>query len=345
MAAEQEKFSSGQAAPAQLAGAASAWRVCFAPKKGERAGRELPLGKAFEWAGRRWRVPAAYLCGKGLVLDILIEVPAERLRAFIERWKLGPDSDYDNFDAEQHLLIENDNPFSFDFTPTLFLNGKELPCKHGRGRCWDPLYPEQNDEEARAALAHYALDPASGWMLWRYAFPWKTKRRPQLRELSLRLAAEPQSLPGPHFAPRAPGDTLAFTDPVTGSPHTLTVRSFAPQCIEENPAFQHNEYIYPPHFMAMGYTVSPALPPQRLCIQDCADGDRPRRREAPCTPDASASRLIAILGGAHGMAAVGKADEPEQYAASSLHFEPVERVEWRLVFRTVPCAETVKALL
>ena len=42
--------------------------------RGERRGAEVRLDKAFIWAGKRWRIPAVYVCGKGLVADFLLRV-------------------------------------------------------------------------------------------------------------------------------------------------------------------------------------------------------------------------------------------------------------------------------
>ena len=56
--------------------------------RGERRGAEVRLDKAFTWAGERWRIPAVYVCGKGLVADFLLRVPPRRVRAFLRRY--GP---------------------------------------------------------------------------------------------------------------------------------------------------------------------------------------------------------------------------------------------------------------
>ena len=53
--------------------------------------------------------------------------------------------------------------------------------------------------------------------------------------------------------------------------------------------------------------------------------------------------VVGIIGGADGPTAViGGQDKPGKLhaACSSLHFEPVEQVEWRIVFRERKCEGT-----
>lgn len=50
----------------------------------DRAGKEIPIGKQFEWAGHHWLIPAAYSCSKGLVVDFCMRVEADEIRAFMK---------------------------------------------------------------------------------------------------------------------------------------------------------------------------------------------------------------------------------------------------------------------
>ena len=71
-------------------------------------------------------------------------------------------------------------------------------------------------------------------------------------------------------------------------------------------------------------------------IQDCSDGDKPRRKKASTTEEHSVlAAAIGVIGGVDGPTAVFMgARAPKLHAAcSSLHFEAVEEVEWRAVFR------------
>lgn len=72
-------------------------------------------------------------------------------------------------------------------------------------------------------------------------------------------------------------------------------------------------------------------------IADCNEGDRPRQTPpALGQPSAaSCSMVVGIIGGADGPAVIanGKNRQGKLHAVcSSLHFEPIEQVEWRIVF-------------
>lgn len=55
------------------------WRFFGETVRGQRAGQEVSLGKTFVWEGEEWQIPAVYLCGKGLVVDFLCKVSAEKV--------------------------------------------------------------------------------------------------------------------------------------------------------------------------------------------------------------------------------------------------------------------------
>ena len=96
-----------------------------------RAGTELRLETQFDWAGRHWVVPAAYACGKGLVVDVCMRAEADEIRRFLKTWDLSPENDSrDNFTPEQQLQIDLDNPLGMRPDPQLTLNGQPLQlCK------------------------------------------------------------------------------------------------------------------------------------------------------------------------------------------------------------------------
>ena len=103
-------------------------------------------------------------------------------------------------------------------------------------------------------------------------------------------------------------------------------------------AVEHYGLEHPSHYMSVSYTVTPELPDSVLTIVDCDDGDR--HRQAPSAPGQPVATACSMV-----MGIIGVADSPTTTilygpnkqdkllaACSSLHFEPVEQVEWRLVF-------------
>ncbi|MEA5015693.1 MAG: hypothetical protein VB099_14145 [Candidatus Limiplasma sp.] len=305
----------------------------------ERAGKEIPLNKQFLWDDEVWTIPAIYTCSKGLIVDFCLQVPSERIHAFMAKWNLSADRDGSGLTKEQRMRIDAENPLTVHINPKAALNGTELPNSHGCGLCWNPCFPEGNGLEARSVMRHYELDPELGYVFWRSAFPWKTKRKPQIKTLSIMLMQEPVAIPGPQFGASFPGEQIEFIHPATGEKHTLTVQEYERQELSDEhfniPDLDDLEF--PKHYTMMSYTLSPDLPDQSLMIVDCAPGDRPCQKHAD-------PRALRATGDVCCIGIIGSVDDPTaivlggsnqgelRVACSALHFQPVDDVEWRMVF-------------
>ena len=103
--------------------------------------------------------------------------------------------------AEQALL---ESPFHDSFHAELLVNGRALRSEGSSGFAWGQ--DAEQDAAERAVLAHYALEPAEHWQLWRLHFPWK--RRQAVKTLTLTLTADPVWLPGPQFTAQ-PGQSCS----------------------------------------------------------------------------------------------------------------------------------------
>ena len=249
----------------------------------DHAGTEIRLNKQFDWARHHWVIPAAYSCSKGLVMDFCMRTPEEDIRKFITKWDLHPENDScEYFTQEQQMQIDLDNPLCLDFIPRLELNGKTMLTSHGCSVVFNPCLPDGviNEAEAKWALEHYDLDTSYGWMIFRAAFPWTSKRRPEIKALSLTMEQQSCRVPGPHFKAHAPGDSFSFLHPVSGKKYTLTVQELEQQTISEK-RYGSDRWFYPTHFTAMSYTLSPE-PDSDVTICDCAEGDKPLKI-APCS--------------------------------------------------------------
>ena len=310
------------------------WEVSFdggfcANRRG-RPGKELSLCREFDWAGHHWIIPSIYCCGKGLVVDFCMQVEPSRIRSFMEKWRLHETDQA--LTQEQRMQLDLDNPLHLEFHSLLHLNGKELPSSHGYGTSYQP--GESAEEAAMAAVEHYGLDPNFAWVILRFSYPWITKRKPEIHTLSVTMMPDKIAIPGPHFQVGTPGDTAHFS--YNGREYILTLREYEPQRMDwsrlPDPGLER-----PSHYIAMSYTITPEPPDALLEIADCADGDRPR--QAPVTPGqptaTSCSMVMGIIGGADGPTTIlcGQDRQKKVHAAcSSLHFEPVGQVEWRIVF-------------
>lgn len=306
----------------------------------DHAGKEIRLDRQFDWADYHWVVPAAYACSKGLVVDFCMRAAPEKIRAFMEKWNLDWESDAEHpFTREQRMWMEWENPLCFDFKAGLILNRKVLPSTHGCAVSFNPCLPDgvMSELEAKWAVDHYGLDPFYGWVVFRWAFPWAGKRRPEIKSLSVQLEQRPGQIPGPYFQVHGPGDTFSFSHPVSGKEYTLTVQEIERQTLPPN-SFGSSRWIFPTHYTVMSYTLSPE-PAKNILVYDCEEGDRPveaAQKEDFFRPEAHNDCAVGIIGGADGPVAIlvgGGSQGKLHTACSALHFEPVsEDVRWRIVF-------------
>lgn len=312
-------------------------------------GKELPIQKEFDWAGHHWVIPSIYLCGKGIVVDFCMRAEPAAIRDFMKKWNLTPENEAERqFTQEQQMQLDLDNPLHMEFHSLLRLNGKELHATHGCGTCCNPcLGQEYIHNEARQAVEHYGLDGNAAWVILRSSYPWATKRKPEIRTLSVTMIPDKVSVPGPHFQIHRPGDTVSFYH--DGLAYTLTVQEYEVQVMDWS-RMPDTGLEHPTHYVAMSYTITPEPPDGVMDIADCDEGDRPRQTpSAPGQPvAASCTMVVGIIGGADGPTAIiyDQQKQGKLYAAcSSLHFEPVDRVEWRIVFHEKQVDDTTVDLL
>ena len=318
----------------------------------DRPGEEIPVHKTFAWGGKTWHIPAVYACGKGLVVDLCVEIDPGELGAFLERWRPWAEGERP-MTPEDEERQDAENPMTLDYSPGLTVNGRLLGGRSGNGSGWVPMYlrPEgererytQQDWENLWIMEHYGLDPEKGWMFWRDSFPWATKGKPKLKTLSLTLEARPKPIPGPRFTVSGPGDRVELANPVTGQIHTLRVVAYEAQEVDMSDLPDSEGWDYPSHCTFMTYTVEPELSREALSVQDMEHGDRPRPKPLDAIGGANgpAACSIGIIGGADGPTtvlvacarAVPDSGQPQlRSACSALRFTPPERVQWRTVFR------------
>ena len=97
-----------------------------------------------------------------------------------------------------------------------------------------------------------------------------------------------------------------FSHPVSGITHTLTVQEIEQQTVPQN-SFGSDRWIYPTHYIAMSYTLTPE-PMENISVFDCDEGDRP----IEVTPDdhsfrpvgSSSCFVVGVIGGADGPTAI-----------------------------------------
>ena len=325
----------------------SEWQVFydggFWSKNGKgRAGKEIKLDSRFSWGDEIWHIPAVYSCSKGLIVDFCVEIDPEKLKGFLEKW-VPLLKDDKRISREMREQVDNENPLAIDFSPLLWLNGKEMHSKYGTAISWIPescrMEGTENPRETKQIIKHYGLDETRAWSFHRCSCPWPTTRKPSIKSLKLKLERRLTNIEGVHFANPSVGDVISFVHPITGTEHKLTVMEYEQQELTSK-AFANEEYEYPTHHTAMTYALEPDLSNRNFQVRDLLDNDEPKRRpknahDPKATYDACS---IGIIGSADGPTAIiflqGAEAKTTQHAAlSALHFEPANHVEWKIIFR------------
>ena len=313
------------------------WKVYFSlydKKGGERAGEELVLNTCFSWGGYEWHVPAAYICAKGLVLDVFAEADTDKVHEFLLKWMFAAE-DESKLSSEQREQIERENPLAFDFRACVEVNGKPMRREKGRGNGWIQGYDMYQSEAMRDILEHYNLSLDKCYIWRRMSFLWATKTKPNIKSIQLKLEQRPVSFPGEHFFVTKAGEQLKFIHPITKTEHTLTVCEYEQDTMSIDSQFRAG-YEHPTHYTRMGYTLSPKLSNMQFSVTDIRQSDAPRKSNMETIKDDFAGAL-AIIGGADGPTSVfmgvPRSEKHLHAACSALTFMPQDKVEWKMMFR------------
>ena len=226
------------------------------------------------------------------------------------------------------LAVEGELDDALNFKIAACINGQTVPLHHGTGAHWP-------DGSSEVYVDHYALARARPWTFHRFAFPWPTGRKPQIKSLGLALTAYPADLPGTRFT-AAVGDAVTLIHPRTGTAHTLTVEALTHETLD-TARWQNSAFEMPSRFVELTYTLTPDLPRTAFAVRDTAPHDAPR----PITPPPMGE----VGDGAVGLIVSLKDDGARHKAASSLHFAAPQTVEWLAVFREKPAEDLEISLI
>ena len=292
----------------------------------DRAGKEIEINKSFLWGGESWLVPSVYVCGKGLVADILKSVSVEDFRAFAEKFGLDEADDPENFSPQRLAEAEAENPLGGGIYVTAKINGRESSMEFSSSDCWNPLSPDGGGSEP--LLEKYGLDKSFCWQITRVSIPWRGRKPKKISSLSLRLRADRLRVSEVHFKADHPGDRTEFINPATGKTHILTVTDIKRQSLAQFPHIGKDE---PKFFTLLCVDISPEISKDALLITDCAEGDRTHKGALPGNTSA-----IGIIGGADGPTVIISEYESGHTACSSMHFEPEYEPDWCMTFYDKP---------
>lgn len=292
----------------------------------DRAGKEIEINKSFLWGGENWLVPSVYVCGKGLVADILKSMSVEDFRAFAEKFGLDEADDPEKFSPQRLAEAEAENPLGGGIYVTAKINGRESSMEFSSSDCWNPLFPDGGGSEK--LLEKYGLDKSFCWQITRVSIPWRGRKPKKISSLSLRLRADRLRVSEVHFKAERPGDRTEFTNPATGKTHILTVTDIKRQSLAQFPHIGKDE---PKFFTLLRVDISPEISKDALLITDCAEGDRTHKGALPGNTSA-----IGIIGGADGPTVIIPEYESGHTACSSMHFEPEYEPDWCMTFYDKP---------
>ena len=319
------------------------WKVTlkggFHPQRGKH-GKEITLNKQFPWGDELWHVPAVFLFSGGLVVDFCIQLDAECIKAFFDKYRHLEEQGI-QLSEEDEFKIRMESPTDIHFRPKLVMNDELLRNTHGYGQTWisSDIIGEDSweDRYGRWVLEHYGLDLTKAWIIRRCSFDWEGRRNTDIQSLELCLEREKVNIPGISFETPAVGESIPFIHPITGVEHSLTVQEFEMEEVPEN-HFRDDNLEFPRQLAAMTYTIYPDLANDSFVIKDCDNGDNPRSKN----PD-ERGRFGMSVGAS---AVIRSTNDPAQVyyvngetvkyhvICSSLHFEPVqEPIKWRLFFR------------
>ncbi|MFU2400161.1 MAG: hypothetical protein ACM67T_00265, partial [Clostridiales bacterium] len=275
----------------------------------DRAGKEIEINKSFLWGGESWLVPSVYVCGKGLVADVIKSVSSEKFNAFAEKFGLDEADDPENFSPQRLAKAEAENPLGGEIFITAKINGRESLMAFSSSDCWNPLFPDGGDSEK--LLEKYGLDKSFCWQITRVSIPWRGRKPKKISSLSLCLRADRLRVSDMHFKAERPGDRTEFTNPATGKTHILTVTDIVRQSLAQFPHIGKDE---PKFFTLLRVDISPEISKDALLITDCAEGDRTHKGALPRNASA-----IGIIGGADGPTVIISEYESGHTACSSMH--------------------------
>lgn len=206
------------------------------------AGKETRVDKEFEWADRKWLVPAVYSCEKGLVVSCIMRAKEES-------------SEVNLSSPQYNLQIE--------------LNGIKLRHKSSSAAYYNGFTGGSVNPEANEIAEYYGLDKSYSYAVSLHSFLWEELA--EIKTLFLTMTEEPREISGPSFFAENIGDTFSFVSPVSKTEYTLALLKTERCSIQDGDC---ENVIYPRFFTTSVFSVSPNTE-EKLSISESEKGGRP----------------------------------------------------------------------
>lgn len=307
--------------------------------KGDTPLKPVPVNQSFTWEDLEGILPAVYVGDSGVVLDLCICVPLDRLRKYLEKW--NQQERLSALTDEDYEQMEQDNPCALDFRVDLMLDGVELQQMQMCATVWHPLKLEDEciEEEAEKLMTEYGCDRTRGWEFIRCMYRWKDGVNTAPRKIRLRFEERQSPFTVGYFCTgtECEGMQIEVCHPVTGETSTITLHGqqeerLSRETLEQMDSGRGMEY--PACYQILSYQTAPGITPEELRICDCAKSDQPIAKRDENEPGSVAVSMIAGVDGPTAIFVAGKnPDRTYQTAMSALHFESVAEVQWRIVIQ------------
>ena len=305
----------------------------------------LPINHSFLWGEQEILIPAVYVGKAGAVLDVCAKIPIEDMAAFLKKWDYKRRMSLKT--PEEFEQIDADNPGSREFVVEICLDGTPLVLRMSSSLRW---YPEsviqmgnanpasedgfENNKSAEEWMRAYSCNKGCCWYFERLSYNWNGEPILSPQKISLAFRANLISITAGHFSTggSCDGKTVKTADPITGQEYTLTLHS----CEQIRNSFAEigaKGVVYPECCQILSYSIAPEIDHSLFCIRDCAEGDHPRMGDTQEPPSGSNGPTAVFMAGKN-------AAPDNRMAVSSLHFEPVSEVQWRMVFQIKPKNDT-----
>lgn len=299
----------------------------------------LPVNQTFLWEEQEIFIPAVYVGKAGAVLDVCGKIPIEDMKAFLKKWNKKRRLCLKT--QEEYEQIEADNPAARNFVVEMSLEDIPLLRCMSSSLNWYPesvFYLEndapakeecENDKAAEKLMEAYDCDRKYCWHFERLSYDWKNEAILSPKKLSLTFQEDPIPVTAGYFTTNISDShetirTVQAVHPGTGQEYTLTLH----ECQQSRHSFADigsKGVVYPEYFQTLSYSISPEIEQDIFVIRDCGESDQPRMADKACCKATSATAIFM---------AEKTAIPNRRMAASSMHFEPFSKVQWRIVFMT-----------
>lgn len=303
----------------------------------------LPVNQTFLWEDQEILIPAVYIGKAGAVLDVCAQISTEAMAAFLKKWDYARRISLKT--PEEFEQIDADNPGSREFAVDICLDDMTLVRRMSSSIRW---YPKQilrmgntgpagndafeNDKTAEEWMDAYSCDRDCCWYFERISYDWNGEPLLAPHQISLAFHANFISVTAGHFSTgiSCDGQMVTINHPITRQEYTLTLHG----CEQTRHSFTEigaKGVAYPEYCRILSYSITPEIDRSLFSIRDCAEGDHPRAMNAHEEHGSGTTE------GPISIFMAGKSSVPgSMSAASSLHFEPVEEIRWRMVFQIKP---------